>query len=240
MSSRANEISSVLALVQSIAEQTNLLALNAAIEAARAGEYGRGFAVVADEVRTLADKTRSAINETNDVIQAMLSNVGQVSSIFGDLDKMVGEVSQDVNGFNDELTAMETNLQGYFGDIRLMADSVFMSLAKVDHIIWKVNTYLSVNLHEPAFPFVDHHNCRLGKWYEEGEGRQFFSSYPHYNELEHPHSQVHNATKKVFEHLRPDRQDYQQLQQALQLMEEASSQVFHCLDRIQSGHHNGH
>ncbi|MGW8178266.1 MAG: 3-hydroxyacyl-CoA dehydrogenase family protein [bacterium] len=32
-----------------------------------------------------------------------------------------------------------------FGDISQMTDSVFMSLAKLDHVIWKVNTYLSVN-----------------------------------------------------------------------------------------------
>ncbi len=240
MSSRANEISSVLSLVQGIAEQTNLLALNAAIEAARAGEYGRGFAVVADEVRTLADKTRSAINETNDVIQAMLSNVGQVSSIFSDLDKMVVSVNQDVNGFKEELNTMENNLKGYFEDISFMVDSIFMSLAKVDHIIWKVNTYLSVNMHEPAFSFVDHHNCRLGKWYEEGEGYQFFSTCSHYRELEHPHSQVHDATNEVFEHLRPDNQDYRKLQLALQQMEEASSQVFQCLDHIQAARHPPH
>ena len=38
-------------------------------------------------------------------------------------------------------------------------DEVFMSLAKLDHILWKVNTYLSIIEGKPIFEFVDHHNC---------------------------------------------------------------------------------
>ncbi|MEG7524000.1 MAG: CZB domain-containing protein [Chromatiales bacterium] len=107
-----------------------------------------------------------------------------------------------------------------------------MSLAKLDHVLWKVNTYLSVNKGEPAFQFVDHHNCRLGKWYYEGEGKEFFSGSRHYSALEHPHSVVHEGTKDVFDLLQQSKRDYPALMQALQIMEESSSQVFMNLDRI--------
>ncbi len=71
----AEDIKTVLTVIDEIADQTNLLALNAAIEAARAGDHGRGFAVVADEVRKLAEKTQSSLGEINNIINTVLQGI---------------------------------------------------------------------------------------------------------------------------------------------------------------------
>lgn len=117
LSESANNIRSILKLVEGFSEQTNLLALNAAIEAARAGESGRGFAVVADEVRTLAQKVNSATTEINEHITGMENLVSHTevesSQLYEESEQLkvqMGENSdkfgQMVEAFNHDLIAL--------------------------------------------------------------------------------------------------------------------------------------
>lgn len=79
LSTQADGIGEVTALIDAIARATSTLALNAGIEAARAGEAGQGFAVVAREVKSLAGQTRDAAAEIARRIDHIRVTVGHVA-----------------------------------------------------------------------------------------------------------------------------------------------------------------
>jgi hypothetical protein len=45
---------------------------------------------------------------------------------------------------------------------------------------------------------VDHHNCRLGKWYYS-EGKQVYGARAEFAAIEAPHAKVHEIARKVTE-----------------------------------------
>ncbi len=93
----AENVRSILSMVEGFADQTNLLALNAAIEAARAGDAGRGFAVVADEVRTLSAKVADATQK--------------ISHFLNDMEKLVGETQEESTRLVDASDEMQGNIK---------------------------------------------------------------------------------------------------------------------------------
>ena len=111
----------------------------------------------------------------------------------------------------------------------------FVELAKVDHLVFKFRIYLGLFGMEQIDPqqVASHTNCRLGKWYYEGEGREHFSRLEGYREIEAPHVEVHRFGIDALKSRQAG--DNTAMLRQVEAMEKASFLVLENLQRMADG-----
>ena len=123
----ADQMGTIISVIENVTSQTSLLSLNASIEAARAGEAGRGFAVVASEISSLANQTSDATMEITTIIQNISDELEAVVEVINKLvenNRIQGEkASHTVTSFN--------GIQKTSGDIKEQSQALSSAVTEL-------------------------------------------------------------------------------------------------------------
>ncbi len=229
----SDSIANFVSVITNISDQTNLLALNAAIEAAPAGDQGRGFAVVADEVRSLAQNTGNATSEIGSLIDTIDSDSATAATQIEQLCDYTASISEQNHTLGNSYQHILDSSKEMRDVINQSAMRAFIQTVKLDHIVWKKGVF-SVILERSDLSvddFPNHHNCRLGQWYYQGEGKKL-ANQSAYAAIEDPHKQVHDCGVEAIRSFQAG--DSNQIREQLKRMESASNELFRYLSTLEA------
>ncbi|MCC7347199.1 MAG: CZB domain-containing protein [Variibacter sp.] len=170
------------------------------------------------EVANVLQQQTQAVNEISVGVQALARSTHKVSA---HADAVIGAVSASDEIAKDLLNFLES---------RDIHDYV-LHRAKSDHCLWKKNlNALMVGLNTlKASELADHHQCRLGKWYDHVADPSI-RNHPAFAKLLDPHQAVHACGKRAAAEIASGNREA--AEQSVKEMEKASADVLALLDQL--------
>jgi hypothetical protein len=148
----------------------------------------------------LAERTQIATKDITVVVKSMQNETLKIEKNTEEINSIVAGTIPEIDELETKIGTFQRDANRSVFEIQDISDRIFVGLAITDHVVYKNNLYALIFGEENNnFKKVDHHNCRLGKWYEQGLGKEQFSKTKSYKELEIPHSIVHKEGNELAE-----------------------------------------
>lgn len=206
-----------------------------------------------DRSKGAVTEGEQAIVDASDTIESAAQQVGSVSEKMQDISSILGqqkgaseEIARSIADVAEMAAENETVLKSVAGNMQTTNDHLadnanalyrsdsnraLCEMAKIDHVTFmKMVVDGVMGRSEIALASIkDHHNCRLGKWYDNVQIPEV-KSHPAFANLLEPHKVVHASAKKAVQHY--ERNEVPQMLEALRVMGEASRKVVGLLTEL--------
>ncbi len=206
-----------------------------------------------EHTRSAVEEGQTSISSVGDEVRAILGKVGGVAGSVADTAASVTEqtaateeVARSVNLIKDGATKSSDKAETAFAAVAAAHKTVLgrlseleqldipdavIEFAKSDHLMWKMRlaSMLSGTITLSDAELKDHHQCRLGKWYDNVSDPKFLTN-KSFAALQDPHRRVHYHGRAMAASLkRGDRAD---AMSEYEKMEEASKEVVQLLTEL--------
>ena len=135
----------------------------------------------------------TAAEEQSQVASEMANNLSTLSSGMEDIQKTFDTIGSSF----DRIVTGQSNSLKTFSDWKF--DCMLLNIVKADHLLWVtrvLNALSDKKISLNSGELTDHHQCRLGKWYD-GEGQAKYGDYKEFIELGQIHPKVHETGKAL-------------------------------------------
>ena len=165
------------------------------------------------------------LHQQKDSSSEIARSIHEVAEFAIESQRQVALVLSRMNSTNDLLTG---NVQQLYD---AKSDRSLCEVAKVDHILFKkkVTDAVMGRFEMTSADIVNHHNCRLGKWYD-ALNLPHITSAPVFKEILTPHEEVHAAAKRALDAANAGQ--IKESYKAIEEMNKAGTQVLDGLDRL--------
>ncbi|MBT2785235.1 MULTISPECIES: CZB domain-containing protein [unclassified Halomonas] len=189
-----------------------------------------GLAAIADDVHRLALTMHQLSHQLSLLMEQVNSQVREHSQAVVKKRLVDDEIALSAQTAKLALHQLADQTQHMHKVIHHSATAAFLHSAKLDHAVWKCRLYKQLLSANTDTPLEDHHQCRLGRWHQQGEGYQRYARTDAYRALTAPHRRMHDSGAEALKFARLGDRNGQLA--ALGVMEEASQQLALQLDNL--------
>ena len=195
-----------------------------------AKQQSPGLAAIADDVHRLALDMQQISHQLSLLMEQVNSQVRTHSQAVVKKRQADEQTAQNALTAKHALHRLTDQTQHMHKVIHHSATAAFLHSAKLDHAVWKCRLYKQLLSANTDTPLDDHHECRLGRWHQQGEGYQRYARTEAFRALTAPHRRMHESGAEALKFARLGDRNGQLA--ALGVMEEASQQLAHQLDNL--------